>query len=340
MSEDLNNINKNSLNIHINEMNQSNPFSPINPLDISNYQNISPSQMNNRPLNIVNTTSMNFEDKQVHQNEENFNSLQDFKFINEPETPKMNINIFQNTSQMDVEVKKKQDNECQSKTKITNTETENSTFHLSLLKKNPIIPTIQNMVVTADLSCNLNLRKIALQAINTYYDPKKFSGLVMRIKEPKTTALIFCTGKIVVLGAKTEEDSKKACRTYAKIIKSLGFKVFLKNIQMQNIVGSCDIKFKIPLTKLYFYMMKFLKSSRISYEPEMFPGLIYRYISEKSKDDDENKEKEPNIVFLIFSSGKIVIAGGRNRNQIYNAFNKVYTFLYQFKEKNNLKNEK
>ena len=74
-----------------------------------------------------------------------------------------------------------------------------------------IVPIIQNIVVTANLSCPLNLRQIALQVMNTYYEPKKFTGLVMRIKEPKTTALIFNTGKIVVLGAKTEENSKKAC---------------------------------------------------------------------------------------------------------------------------------
>jgi hypothetical protein len=41
----------------------------------------------------------------------------------------------------------------------------------------------------------------------------------MRIREPKTTALIFASGKMVVTGAKSEDDSRLASRKYARIIQ-------------------------------------------------------------------------------------------------------------------------
>ena len=88
-----------------------------------------------------------------------------------------------------------------------------------------IQPKLQNIVSTANLGCQLKLRQIALQARNAEYNPKRFAAVIMRIKEPKTTALIFSSGKMVCTGAKSEEDSKKASRKYAKIIRSLGFPV-------------------------------------------------------------------------------------------------------------------
>jgi len=303
-----------------------------NPINISYYQNISSSSSNRTPKNI--------EKEQNQQSEQDFNLLNGYKYYDEQETPKMNINISKNIPQMDNDNKTKKDNENLSEPKNTNTETKNSTINKLSIKKiefEQIVPIIQNIVVTANLSCPLNLRQIALQVMNTYYEPKKFTGLVMRIKEPKTTALIFNTGKIVVLGAKTEEDSKKACRKYAKIIKSLGFEVILKNITIQNMVGSCDIKFQIPLIPLSLHMKKYLNDSRIAYEPELFPGLIYHYLSSNSNNDDQIKENESNIVFLIFESGKIVIAGGKSKNQIYDAFNEIYRFLCKFKVKNDSK---
>ena len=91
-----------------------------------------------------------------------------------------------------------------------------------------ILPTIENVVSTAKLGYQLNLREIALQAINAEYNPKRFSAVIKKIKEPKTTALIFSTGKIVCLGAKNEIESKKSCRKFAKIIKSLGYQIVFK----------------------------------------------------------------------------------------------------------------
>ncbi|POS81681.1 TATA-box-binding protein, partial [Erysiphe pulchra] len=77
-----------------------------------------------------------------------------------------------------------------------------------------VIPTLQNVVATVNLDCRLDLKTIALHARNAEYNPKRFAAAVMRIREPKTTALIFASGKMVVTGAKSEDDVKLASRKY------------------------------------------------------------------------------------------------------------------------------
>lgn len=131
----------------------------------------------------------------------------------------------------------------------------------------------------------------------------------MRIREPKTTALIFASGKMVVTGAKSEDDSKLASRKYARIIQKLGFNAKFTDFKIQNIVGSCDIKFPIRLEGLASRHHNFS-----SYEPELFPGLIYRMM-------------KPKIVLLIFVSGKIVLTGAKVREEIYQAFEMIYPVL-------------
>lgn len=88
-----------------------------------------------------------------------------------------------------------------------------------------IVPQLQNIVSTVNLGCKLDLKKIALQARNAEYNPKRFAAVIMRIREPRTTALIFSSGKMVCTGAKSEEQSRLAARKYARIVQKLGFEV-------------------------------------------------------------------------------------------------------------------
>ncbi len=115
----------------------------------------------------------------------------------------------------------------------------------------------------------------------------------MRLKVPKTTALVFASGKMVCTGAKNEESSKIASRKFARIIQKLGNPVSFTQFKIQNVVGSCDIGFPIDLEHIGQKYSEFC-----SYEPEVFPGLIFRML-------------EPKLVFLIFVSGKIVVTGAR-----------------------------
>lgn len=209
-------------------------------------------------------------------------------------------------------------------------------------------PTLQNIVSTANLGCPLELREIALQAKNAEYNPKRFAAVIMRIKKPKTTALIFSSGKMVCTGAKSEEESRQASRIYAKIIQKIGFQVKFHEFKIQNIVGSCDVKFPITLSKLNIELSKTPKEKNNSekdkeknlaagaeekkssgkdeakkryichYEPEVFPGLIYHMF-------------KPEIVLLIFVSGKIVLTGAKEKSEIFEAFRNIYPVLLKHK---------
>eukprot|EP00824_Muranothrix_gubernata_P024784 TRINITY_DN7491_c0_g1_i1.p1 TRINITY_DN7491_c0_g1~~TRINITY_DN7491_c0_g1_i1.p1 ORF type:complete len:192 (-),score=29.83 TRINITY_DN7491_c0_g1_i1:103-678(-) len=177
-----------------------------------------------------------------------------------------------------------------------------------------IIPTLQNIVSTVNMGCRLDLKTIALHARNAEYNPKRFAAVIMRIRDPKTTALIFASGKMVCTGAKSEDLSRLAARKYARIIQKLGFPAKFTDFKIQNIVGSCDVRFPIRLEGLAYG-----HASYSSYEPELFPGLIYRMI-------------QPKIVLLIFVSGKIVLTGAKVRDEIYQAFENIYPVLEQFRK--------
>ncbi len=119
---------------------------------------------------------------------------------------------------------------------------------------------------------------------------------------------------MVCTGAKSEQESRLAARKYARVVQKLGFPATFMDFKIQNMVGSCDVKFPIRLEGLV------LKHSQFSsYEPELFPGLIYRMV-------------KPRIVLLIFVSGKVVLTGAKVRQEINDAFNNIYPILKSFKK--------
>ena len=254
-------------------------------------------------------------------NYNNFQSNLNNNFIqnNMCQTPVMNY--FSNNIQEET-----QNSQLNHKYEPISTNTNDSSKNMQI----EIVPTIENIVSTANLCCEIKLREIALQAKNAEYNPKRFSAVIMKIKEPKTTALIFSSGRMVCLGAKNEEDSKKACKKFAKIIKSLGYPVVFKEFKIQNVVGSVDSGYNISLMKLYIHLIKRINckgNNFVAFEPEQFPGLIYRMI-------------EPNIAILIFFSGKLVLTGGKQKEDIYQGFKKIYPLLVKFKNEEEIKNSK
>ncbi|EEB15045.1 trf2 protein, putative [Pediculus humanus corporis] len=182
-----------------------------------------------------------------------------------------------------------------------------------LLDSRPAI-TLQNVVATVNLMNELDLRKINFCTRNTEYNPSRFKGLVMRIREPKTTALIFRSGKIVVTGAKSEDAALLAARKYARIIQKLGFSIKFCSFKIQNIVGTCDVRFPIKLESLNQIHGQFS-----SYEPELFPALIYRLV-------------KPRVVLLIFVNGKIVLTGARTQQDIQEALDIMLPILKSFRK--------
>ena len=171
------------------------------------------------------------------------------------------------------------------------------------------LPQIQNIVCTVELGCSLDLQYISTHAYNVEYNPKRFPAVTMRIRTPRTTALIFKNGKLVVTGAKIEHDAKIASRRYARIIQKMGFTVSFRKFKIQNIVASSGLNAPICLNTLSSKL-----GQSASYEPEIFTGLIC---------------KSKNHTILVFLSGKMIITGARTRQEIYKAYNNIYPVLKQ-----------
>uniref|UniRef100_A0A0D3B009 TATA-box binding protein n=1 Tax=Brassica oleracea var. oleracea TaxID=109376 RepID=A0A0D3B009_BRAOL len=148
------------------------------------------------------------------------------------------------------------------------------------------------------------------------------SGIVPTLQNIVSTVNLDCKLDLKAIACKHAEDaSKLAARKYARIIQKLGFQAKFKDFKIQNIVASCDVKFPIRLEGLAYYHHAFA-----SYEPEMFPGLIYRIRGMKGM-------KGAQLVLLIFVSGKIVITGSKKREETYKAFENIYPVLTQFQKK-------
>ena len=185
---------------------------------------------------------------------------------------------------------------------------------------------IVNVVSMVDLGCQLNLSDIAKSCKNSEYNPVRLNAVIMRIKEPKSVALIFNSGKMVCAGAKNEEDSKTAAKKFAKTVKKLVNQVIFKNFRIINMVATCDFKFRVHLTKLNseisYKLRKTLNSKelekKISYEPQIFPGLIYHM-------------DKPKLAVLIFSSGKVNFVGIKKKDDAFEALKNIQPFIQKYK---------
>src|SRR3989344_523617 len=129
---------------------------------------------------------------------------------------------------------------------------------------------IQNIVASASLEKDIPLIKLAEALPNTEYNPEQFPGLVMRIKEPKTSALIFSSGKIVCTGAKSMAKVKESVRKIIQNVEKIRVKITVDpKIAVQNMVASGSVGMDLNLNSLA------LDLENTEYEPEQFPGLVY-----------------------------------------------------------------
>lgn len=173
---------------------------------------------------------------------------------------------------------------------------------------------VQNIVCSVNLGCNLNLSDINNRLRLSEYNPKRFPGAVLRLLEPKVTALTFSTGKMVVCGAKHESLANLGARKFARILQKIGYNISLKDFKINNMLATCDLKFPIRLEDLNESHAQFSR-----YEPELFPALIYRLV-------------RPRTVMLIFVNGKIVITGGKSREELQQALDLMYPILRSFRK--------
>jgi transcription initiation factor TFIID TATA-box-binding protein len=168
---------------------------------------------------------------------------------------------------------------------------------------------IENVVSSASLKQRLDLNAIVKGNPLVEYRPEKFPGLVFRLKKPKTAILIFSTGKMVCTGAKSEKDSKKAVLKVVRELKKSGIIIVGKpEIKVVNMVASANLFGRIELEDCAYSLGKTM------YEPEQFPGLIYRMDT-------------PKVVILLFASGKLVCTGATKAEDVYTAVDKLHKAL-------------
>ncbi|MFH1365668.1 MAG: TATA-box-binding protein [archaeon] len=157
---------------------------------------------------------------------------------------------------------------------------------------------IQNIVATTSLGKPIPLTKLARTQLNTEYNPETFPGLVLRVKEPKSAVLVFSSGNLVCTGTKSITQVRKVIDAVIKQLKKINVNITTTpKITVQNIVASGTINLKLNLNFLA------LEMENTEYEPEQFPGLVYKLI-------------EPNATFLLFSNGKLVCTGTKNKEQL------------------------
>ncbi|MEK6916308.1 MAG: TATA-box-binding protein [Nanoarchaeota archaeon] len=168
---------------------------------------------------------------------------------------------------------------------------------------------VVNIVVSTSLEHDIPLEKMAATLSNTEYNPEQFPGLVIRIKDPKTSALIFSSGKVVCTGARSMDKVYESIDKIIKSLKKIGIEITVKPVvTVQNIVASGAIGMDLNLNVLA------MKLENTEYEPEQFPGLVYKL--------DEAK-----ATFLLFSNGKIVCTGTKSEEEVHKALDLLISNL-------------
>ncbi len=164
---------------------------------------------------------------------------------------------------------------------------------------------IQNVVASVTLNQKLDLQAIQNAFPQVDYKPAQFPGLVFRLEKPRTATLIFSSGKMVCTGAKSEEEARRAVMKVVRLLKEKGFLIKEEPIiEIQNIVASIDLFGRIDLELAANTL------ENVMYEPEQFPGLIYRMSS-------------PKVVILMFASGKLVCTGAKTESEVHEAIRKL-----------------
>ncbi|KAI7690118.1 TATA-box-binding protein [Sarcoptes scabiei] len=228
-----------------------------------------------------------------------------------------------NSSEIDKDVEKNLDDAINPKQEITQSINQSifgeaiaqpTTSSVSFFSQTTSInPIVHNVVATANFCCKLDLFSIVVRVRNAEYNPNRFRAVIMRIFEPRTTAMIFASGKIVITGAKSERLACLACKKYAKIIGKVGYEVKFSEFKIQNMVSTVDMKFPIRLDKLSVVHSQFC-----TYDPDFFPALIYRMV-------------RPRTVLLIFVSGKIIITA-KSRAEIFETIDHIGPVLNSFRK--------
>ncbi|MDD1655945.1 MAG: TATA-box-binding protein [Methanomicrobiales archaeon] len=170
---------------------------------------------------------------------------------------------------------------------------------------------IENIVASAKVSDFLDLPTLASKIKDAEYNKKRFPGVVLRMQDPKIAALVFGSGKVVLTGAKSIDSLSRGLEILGNQLRALNISIpDSLTYKIQNIVTSADLGAPINLNKIAVGF----NLEMIEYEPEQFPGLVYRL-------------EDPKVVVLLFGSGKLIITGGKQPDDAKRAVQRILSDL-------------
>lgn len=215
---------------------------------------------------------------------------------------------------------------------------------------------VHNLVGTCQLksSGGLNLEVISRFMPNSVYEKQKFAAITIRLGSPQCTMLLFTSGKMVLTGARGASAARArrvraarrcaCCEIFPPVtcaLRAAGCKSFMEvllasanalymlrtclpgvrfelcDVAIQNIVGNADLRLQDgeKLDLIAFYRDH---NVYCTYQPNMFPGLIYRPV-------------HVDLVILLFFSGRVVLTGARTMKCVYDGWNALFPLIRSYK---------
>lgn len=177
-------------------------------------------------------------------------------------------------------------------------------------------PKVVNLVASVKMCDSFDLLNISQLIRNAEYNPRRFDAVILRIQEPKATAMVFKVGKVNIVGTRDQSVARLAAKKFCRILRKIGYSCHIEEFVVNNLVATISCNFRIRLQEIAND-----KGHRqlARYNPETFPGIIYRI-------------PDPKITLLIFESGKIIMTGAKSYEDLDRGSKWIYPILSLFKK--------
>lgn len=170
---------------------------------------------------------------------------------------------------------------------------------------------VVNIAATGDLGVEIDIKKLVedvdFEVAN--YDAE-FNAAFLRIQEDEELVILYTSGKYILRGGDEFDRMHEVKTKFLNTLSELGIEFQTTEFEVKNVVCVGDLENTVNLNAANLT----LGLENTEYEPEQFPGVIYR------------PEKSP-CVLLIFNSGKVVVTGGATREDAQSAFDLLHQEL-------------
>lgn len=164
-----------------------------------------------------------------------------------------------------------------------------------------------------DLCVEVDVKNVAFGLRHAEYNPRKHGSITVRLREPRTTALIRPSGKVSVVGACDEDLIKLSAKKVARLVQKCGHEdAKFADFKVTNLYARANVNFPVRLDKL---AMKWRRHAL--YEPETYSGCVF-------------KTRKPKCTYLVTSGGKVMIGGCKTVALVAECLQRIYPVLQEF----------